>query len=199
MHACLTIFLSEQGKKEYITCIFISETVDALCCPDILQYMYLFSTFWVLQANVSLLLHKQHNMQIGRYRYCLFSRCMASIQDIGVVATRNSFRRERHFKPRFIFSHHTLQAQMHDGDSGHSQLVYTSHFSFVIIHPSGHIFDWRKGRFEKLRFLSVRSDSLTRSVLIQVPLYVNKVGPYFNPQETYHYYSLPVCRPEKVV
>ncbi|XP_022807854.1 transmembrane 9 superfamily member 1-like [Stylophora pistillata] len=32
----------------------------------------------------------------------------------------------------------------------------------------------------------------------KVPLYVNKVGPYFNPQETYHYYSLPVCRPEKV-
>ncbi|KAK2560122.1 Transmembrane 9 superfamily member 1 [Acropora cervicornis] len=32
----------------------------------------------------------------------------------------------------------------------------------------------------------------------KVPLYVNKVGPYFNPQETYHFYSLPVCRPEKV-
>lgn len=31
-----------------------------------------------------------------------------------------------------------------------------------------------------------------------VPLYVNKVGPYFNPQETYHFYSLPLCRPEKV-
>eukprot|EP00794_Sanderia_malayensis_P011974 gene11974-13211_t len=31
-----------------------------------------------------------------------------------------------------------------------------------------------------------------------VPFYVNKVGPYYNPQETYHYYSLPVCRPEKV-
>ena len=31
-----------------------------------------------------------------------------------------------------------------------------------------------------------------------VPLYVNKVGPYFNPQETYHFYSLPVCRPEKI-
>uniref|UniRef100_A0ABM0MUD4 Transmembrane 9 superfamily member n=1 Tax=Saccoglossus kowalevskii TaxID=10224 RepID=A0ABM0MUD4_SACKO len=31
-----------------------------------------------------------------------------------------------------------------------------------------------------------------------VPLYVNKVGPYFNPHETYHYYQLPVCRPEKV-
>ncbi|XP_071508029.1 transmembrane 9 superfamily member 1-like [Diadema antillarum] len=32
----------------------------------------------------------------------------------------------------------------------------------------------------------------------EVPLYVNKVGPYFNPHETYHYYQLPVCRPEKV-
>ena len=29
-------------------------------------------------------------------------------------------------------------------------------------------------------------------------MYVNKVGPYFNPHETYHYYQLPVCRPEKV-
>lgn len=29
-------------------------------------------------------------------------------------------------------------------------------------------------------------------------MYVNKVGPYFNPQETYHYYTLPVCVPEKV-
>ncbi len=32
----------------------------------------------------------------------------------------------------------------------------------------------------------------------QLPMYVNKVGPYFNTHETYHYYSLPVCRPEKV-
>ncbi|XP_061877222.1 transmembrane 9 superfamily member 1 [Entelurus aequoreus] len=31
-----------------------------------------------------------------------------------------------------------------------------------------------------------------------VTLYVNKVGPYHNPQETYHYYTLPVCRPDKV-
>lgn len=31
-----------------------------------------------------------------------------------------------------------------------------------------------------------------------VMLYVNKVGPYHNPQETYHFYTLPVCRPEKV-
>ncbi len=29
-------------------------------------------------------------------------------------------------------------------------------------------------------------------------MYVNKVGPYFNTHETYHYYSLPVCRPDKV-
>ncbi|CAF0943493.1 unnamed protein product, partial [Didymodactylos carnosus] len=32
-----------------------------------------------------------------------------------------------------------------------------------------------------------------------VQVYVNKVGPYSNPQETYHYYSLPVCRPQKIV
>ncbi|XP_072042400.1 transmembrane 9 superfamily member 1-like [Amphiura filiformis] len=31
-----------------------------------------------------------------------------------------------------------------------------------------------------------------------VVIYVNKVGPYFNPHETYHYYQLPVCRPDKV-
>lgn len=34
--------------------------------------------------------------------------------------------------------------------------------------------------------------------LSKIVLYANKVGPYFNPQETYHYYSLPVCRPSKV-
>lgn len=32
----------------------------------------------------------------------------------------------------------------------------------------------------------------------KVVLYVNKVGPYFNPHETYHYYQLPVCRPKKI-
>ncbi|CAN8294307.1 unnamed protein product [Cochlearia groenlandica] len=31
----------------------------------------------------------------------------------------------------------------------------------------------------------------------QVTLWVNKVGPYNNPQETYNYYSLPFCRPSK--
>ncbi|GAB6028436.1 Transmembrane 9 super member 1 [Chamberlinius hualienensis] len=32
----------------------------------------------------------------------------------------------------------------------------------------------------------------------KVELYVNKVGPYFNPHETYHYYQLPVCHPDKI-
>ncbi|XP_023930008.1 transmembrane 9 superfamily member 1-like [Lingula anatina] len=32
----------------------------------------------------------------------------------------------------------------------------------------------------------------------KVEVYVNKVGPYFNPHETYHYYQLPVCRPQKI-
>lgn len=31
-----------------------------------------------------------------------------------------------------------------------------------------------------------------------VMLYVNKVGPYHNPQETYHYYQLPVCAPTQI-
>lgn len=30
-----------------------------------------------------------------------------------------------------------------------------------------------------------------------VTLWVNKVGPYNNPQETYNYYSLPFCHPSK--
>ena len=46
-------------------------------------------------------------------------------------------------------------------------------------------------------FYSCNNNS-KQSAHLQVPLYVNKVGPYFNPQETYHYYSLPVCRPDKV-
>lgn len=29
-----------------------------------------------------------------------------------------------------------------------------------------------------------------------VVLWVNKVGPYNNPQETYNYFSLPFCRPQ---
>ncbi len=30
-------------------------------------------------------------------------------------------------------------------------------------------------------------------------LWVNKVGPFPNPQETYPFYSIPFCRPEKLV
>ncbi len=31
-----------------------------------------------------------------------------------------------------------------------------------------------------------------------VPFYVNKIGPYSNPSESYEYYSLPFCPPEEV-
>ena len=31
----------------------------------------------------------------------------------------------------------------------------------------------------------------------KVPLYVNKVGPFNNPSETYQYYNLPFCKPAK--
>eukprot|EP00729_Bicosta_minor_P004884 gene4884-23282_t len=33
----------------------------------------------------------------------------------------------------------------------------------------------------------------------KVPIVVNKVGPYFNTHETYHYYSLPVCHPNPII
>ncbi len=32
----------------------------------------------------------------------------------------------------------------------------------------------------------------------EVPFEVNKIGPYANPSETYEYYSLPFCQPEKL-
>jgi transmembrane 9 superfamily protein 1 len=44
--------------------------------------------------------------------------------------------------------------------------------------------------------LSVGSTNYKQNEKIE--LYVNKVGPYYNPQETYHYYSLPVCVPDKI-
>lgn len=31
-----------------------------------------------------------------------------------------------------------------------------------------------------------------------VPFYVNKIGPYSNPSETYEYYTLPFCAPDKI-
>ena len=32
-----------------------------------------------------------------------------------------------------------------------------------------------------------------------VPLFVNKIGPFNNPSETYQYYDLPVCKPDEGV
>jgi len=32
----------------------------------------------------------------------------------------------------------------------------------------------------------------------EVPFYVNKIGPYRNPTETYEFYSLPFCRPKEI-
>ncbi|KAI6677239.1 hypothetical protein NL676_038035 [Syzygium grande] len=44
----------------------------------------------------------------------------------------------------------------------------------------------------------VRSDLLEHRYKVDdsVPLYINKVGPFHNPSETYGYYSLPFCRPD---
>lgn len=33
----------------------------------------------------------------------------------------------------------------------------------------------------------------------EVYLWMNKVGPFPNPQETYPYYSLPFCHPDKLI
>ncbi|VDI33535.1 transmembrane 9 superfamily member 1 [Mytilus galloprovincialis] len=51
--------------------------------------------------------------------------------------------------------------------------------------------------FVVLAFLST-SSGIKYKDNDKVILYVNKVGPYFNPHETYHYYQLPVCRPKKI-
>jgi transmembrane 9 superfamily protein 3 len=51
-----------------------------------------------------------------------------------------------------------------------------------------------------LLFLSVSSfakDHVYQDEQI-VPLYVNKIGPYANPSESYDYYSLPFCKPPDV-
>ena len=45
---------------------------------------------------------------------------------------------------------------------------------------------------------SVIQSAETYSAGDPVEVFVNKVGPYFNPHETYHYYSLPVCRPKEI-
>jgi len=47
-------------------------------------------------------------------------------------------------------------------------------------------------------FSSVFNESLSYKDGDHIEVYVNKVGPYWNPQETYHFYSLPICRPSKI-
>lgn len=42
------------------------------------------------------------------------------------------------------------------------------------------------------------SSSLSYEEGDHVEIFVNKVGPYWNPQETYHFYTLPICRPDKI-
>ncbi|KAF7235928.1 Transmembrane 9 superfamily member 1 [Varanus komodoensis] len=52
--------------------------------------------------------------------------------------------------------------------------------------------------FSLLSLLSVASSESHYQRGEKVMLYVNKVGPYHNPQETYHYYQLPVCSPPNI-
>ncbi|XP_026546192.1 transmembrane 9 superfamily member 1 [Notechis scutatus] len=47
-------------------------------------------------------------------------------------------------------------------------------------------------------FLAVAPSETHYQEGAKVMLYVNKVGPYHNPQETYHYYQLPVCSPTPI-
>ncbi|KAL7977768.1 hypothetical protein Chor_009717 [Crotalus horridus] len=49
-----------------------------------------------------------------------------------------------------------------------------------------------------LPFLAMASSETHYQQGSRVMLYVNKVGPYHNPQETYHYYQLPVCSPTPI-
>ena len=50
----------------------------------------------------------------------------------------------------------------------------------------------------KSAYMYTMSISISEFFTLQVQVYVNKVGPYFNVHETYHYYEIPVCTPEKV-
>lgn len=47
-------------------------------------------------------------------------------------------------------------------------------------------------------WLCVAGESLKYKEGDHVEIYVNKVGPYWNSHETYHFYSLPICRPTKI-
>eukprot|EP01100_Stratorugosa_tubuloviscum_P003354 TRINITY_DN180_c3_g1_i1.p1 TRINITY_DN180_c3_g1~~TRINITY_DN180_c3_g1_i1.p1 ORF type:complete len:582 (+),score=176.99 TRINITY_DN180_c3_g1_i1:78-1823(+) len=49
-------------------------------------------------------------------------------------------------------------------------------------------------------FLFLQTDAISHRFTENeaIPLWVNKVGPFRNPQETYLYYSLPFCLPDKI-
>ena len=49
------------------------------------------------------------------------------------------------------------------------------------------------------RAMTVGVGELQYAVGEAVRLWVNKVGPYNNPQETYNYYHLPFCKPREAV
>lgn len=49
------------------------------------------------------------------------------------------------------------------------------------------------------RHLTLFGGPRTYNVDDPVPLFVNKIGPYNNPSETYQYYDLPVCHPDEGV
>jgi hypothetical protein len=46
--------------------------------------------------------------------------------------------------------------------------------------------------------LMVNAAKHTYKTADKVPFFVNKIGPYSNPTETYEFYSLPFCQPQKI-
>ena len=76
-----------------------------------------------------------------------------------------------------------------------SLLAYFSFFSLLFIgHAEEKIYKDQENVNNS--FISFEKKNILDN--LQVNVYANKVGPYSNPHETYHYYSLPVCHPEKV-
>lgn len=49
-----------------------------------------------------------------------------------------------------------------------------------------------------LESLCAKSRKHRYSVEDEVPFFVNKIGPYQNPSETYEFYSLPFCKPANI-
>jgi transmembrane 9 superfamily protein 1 len=71
-----------------------------------------------------------------------------------------------------------MQVAVGNVSAGRQKMVCMNWVLFLLVLPSSWAVSYKHG------------DNVT--------LYVNKVGPYHNPQETYHYYTLPVCRPDEV-